>query len=79
MEILNFKSESLVVDYISFNFQTLDDSQQRKLAKPIKEDIIVNFENQFDVCFVKETAYWHGTILQFSGDNANKFYSLIQQ
>ena len=97
MQRVNFKSEDLVVDYISFNFQKLEDSKQTKiadylekigfnsyqqfgkLAKPIKEPILVDSENQFETLFVKEGPYWDGTMLQFSGSNANRFYSLIKQ
>jgi len=68
---LSFESENLVVDYISFKFQKLENSIQikiadylfklgfnsyqesGKLAKPIKEPIQVNFNNKFEVLFVK--------------------------
>lgn len=97
MQRVNFKSEDLVVDYISFNFQKLEDSKQTKiadslekigfnsyqqsgkLAKPIKEPILVDSKTQFETLFVKEGPYWDGTILHFSGSNANRFYSLVQK
>jgi hypothetical protein len=97
MERVNLKSEDLVVDDISFNFQKLEDSKQTKIAdylekigfnsyqqsgkltKPIKEPILVDSENQFETLFVKEGPYWDGTMLQFSGSNANRFWSLIKQ
>ena len=97
MKPLNFESENLVVDWISFKFQHLENHRQQKianylfrlgfnsyqesgkLAKPIKEPIQVNFTNKFEVLFVKEGPYWEGTTLQFSGSNANLFYSLIQK
>jgi hypothetical protein len=33
MKLLNFQSQNLVVDYISFKFQHLDNSKQTKLAE----------------------------------------------
>lgn len=32
MKIFDLKSENLVVDYLSFNFQKLEDSKQTELA-----------------------------------------------
>lgn len=93
---LTFKSQSLMVDWISFKFQYLSFSKQidlatylfeigfnsyqqsGKLSKPKKEPIKVNPENKFQVLFVIESPHWKGTIVQFSGFNARKFYSLIQ-
>lgn len=92
-----FESQNLVVDWISFKFQDLDNptiinianylfnigfnsyQQSGKLAKPIKESIQVSLNNQFEVLFVKEGPYWQGVILQFSGSNATRFYTLIQE
>ena len=50
-----------------------------RLAKPIKEPIQVNFNNKFEVLFVKEGPYWQGTTLQFSGSNAFVFYAFVQK
>jgi ribosomal protein S24E len=89
---LSFESENLVVDYITFKFQDLDNlhqtrianyllklgfnsyKQSGKLAKPIKESILVNLKNQFEVCFVADNLYWGGISLHFSGLNATRFY-----
>jgi hypothetical protein len=94
---LSFESENLVVDWISFKFQSLDNFTKRqivnylfktgfnsyqesgKLAKPIKEPILVSPENKLEALFVTEGPYWQGTILQFSGFNAKNFYNLIKQ
>ena len=72
---LSFESENLVVDYISFKFQNLEDFKKTKIAnylfkigfnsyqesgkltKPIKEPILVNFKNQFEVRFVGDNPY----------------------
>jgi len=93
----SFESENLVVDYITFKFQDLEDStktkianylfkigfnsyqESGKLAKPIKEPIQVNFNNKFEVLFVKDGPYWQGTTLQFSGSNAFVFYAFVQK
>ena len=92
-----FQSQNLVVDWISFKFQHLEDStktkianylfqlgfnsyqESGKLAKPIKESILVSSKNKFEVLFVREVPYWKGNILQFSGSNATRFYSLVQK
>jgi ribosomal protein S24E len=94
---LNFESENLVVDYITFKFQDLDNLHQTrianylfklgfnsykesgKLGKPIKESILVNFKNQFEVCFVADNLYWGGTLLNFSGFNATRFYFFAKE
>jgi hypothetical protein len=89
---LTFQSQNLIVDYITFKFQDLDNLNQTriakylfqlgfnsyqesaKLAKPIKEPILVNSKNQFEVSFVGDNSYWGGTLLHFSGTNATRFY-----
>jgi hypothetical protein len=94
---LSFESENLVVDWISFKFQYLEDStktkianylfkigfnsyqESGKLARPIKESILVSPENNLEALFVTRGPYWEGTILQFSGSNGNHFYSLVQK
>lgn len=45
---------------------------------PIKQ---VRFQptNSFQVLFLKDLPYWHGTVLQFSGPNANEFYNRLKQ
>ena len=49
-----------------------------KLAKPVKEPILVSSKNKFEVLFVVDNSYWQETILQFSASNATVFYHLIQ-
>jgi len=91
----NFQTENLVVDWIGFKFQYLEDftkianylfkfgfnsyQQFGKLAKPIKEPIFLSSQNKFEILFVKEGPYWQGTTLHFSGANATFFYRLIQE
>ena len=50
-----------------------------KLAKPVKEPILVSSKNKFQVLFINEAPYWKGTSVHFSGRNATIFYSLIKQ
>ncbi len=94
---LTFKSENLVVDYIRFKFQDLDNLHQTrianylfklefnsykesgKLAKPIKESILVSSKNKFEVCFVGDNPYWDGTLLHFSRLNATRFYFFLKE
>ena len=92
-----FHSNNLVVDYISFKFQSPNESKKTevanylfklgfnsyqesgKLAKPIKESILLSSKNNFEVSFLIENSYWDGILLQFSGSNAARFYSLLRQ
>ena len=88
---LSFESQNLVVDYISFKFQKLDNFTLKeiasylfqigfnsyfvsgRLAKPMKESILVDSKNSYEVLFVIENSYWKGTKLDFSGLNGNFF------
>ena len=94
---LTFYSENLVVDWISFKFQHLDNptmmqiagylfeigfnsyQESGKLAQPIRKSILVSPENKFEVLFVVDNSYWQGTLLNFSGLNAQRFYSLVKE
>ena len=93
---LNFQSQNLVVDWISFKFQESHDDlnkiakylfklgfnsyqQSGKLSKPVPERILVNSKNQFSILFVNDHSYWKGTLLQFTGLNARRFYFLAKQ
>ena len=93
---LNFQSQNLVVDWISFKFQEShydlnkiakylfklgfnSYQQSGKLSKPVPERILVNSKNQFSILFVNDHSYWKGTLLQFSGLNARRFYFLAKQ
>lgn len=94
---LNFGDQKLVVDYISFKFQSSNQStkaevanylfklgfnsyqESSKLAKPIKQPILENTNNSFEVCFVIDNSYWDGILLHFSGSNAGRFYFLSTQ
>ena len=84
---LSFESERLVVDYLSFKFQKLENSTQRKIADYLfklgfnsyKESgkltkPMVSSKNKFEVCFVGDNPYWDGTLCHFSGLNASRFY-----
>ena len=44
-----------------------------RLAKPIKESILVDPKNRYEVLFVIDNSYWEGTKLDFSGLNGNFF------
>lgn len=94
---LSFDSEKLVVDWISFKFQYLDNptmmvlanyllkigfnsyQESGKLARPMKESILVSPKNNSEALFVTQGPYWKGTILQFSGLNGTQFYRLVQK
>ena len=53
--------------------------QSGKLKEPIKEPILVESKNKYEILFVTDNSYWQGTSLQFSGSNAAWFYSLVQK
>lgn len=42
-----------------------DTQKSGKLAEPIKEPILVNSKNKFEVCFVIDNSYWPDTFLSF--------------
>ena len=50
-----------------------------KLAKPIEESILFKKKNKYKITFVVDNPYWNGTLLQFSGLNASRFYFLVKQ
>lgn len=70
---ISFESENLVVDYISFKFQHIENIEEiaqylfeigfnsyflsGRLAKPIKESILVDTKNSYEVFFVIENSY----------------------
>jgi hypothetical protein len=70
---LTFESEKLTVDWISFKFQHLENiegiaqylfkigfnsyQESNKLAKPIKQPILENTNNSFEVYFVLDNPY----------------------
>lgn len=91
-----FESESLTVDWISFQFELLTDLERKeiakyflelgfnssqeygKFAKPRKEFMFVRTTNRFQILFTIEAPYWSGTLLHFSGENAQHFYELVK-
>lgn len=75
-----YLSSSKQIDLATYLFEIGFNSYQQsgKLSKPKKESIKVHSANKFEVLFVTESPYWKGTMVQFSGFNARKFYSLIQ-
>lgn len=62
-----------------FNLGFNSYQQSGKLANPIQEIILVNSKNQFEILFINDHSYWKGTLLQFSGLNASRFYLLAKQ
>ena len=49
------------------------------MAQSIKQSILVNLKNKYEVLFVVDNPYWQGTLLHFSGANAKNFYSLVKR
>ena len=50
-----------------------------RLAKPIKEPILVDPKNRYEVLFVIDNSYSEGAKLDFSGLNGKFFFSLLRQ
>ena len=73
----NFAQTKLAEYLFKIGFNSYEESG--KLAKPIKESILVSSKNKFQVLFVHEAPYWKGTSVYFSGASATFFYSLVKQ
>jgi hypothetical protein len=80
VDYISFKFQHLdeftqkkIANYL-FNLGFNSYQESGKLAKPIKESILVSSKNKFEVCFVEDNPYWDGTLLHFSGLNASRFY-----
>lgn len=89
MTILNFDSENLVVDWISFNIQGLTDPRiiARRLFSRFNSFITVDDQhrirfsdprNNYNVSLRQYNRNWVGTQIIFSGKNAAYFYKLIK-
>jgi hypothetical protein len=50
-----------------------------KLAKPINQFITGSPKNKLEALFVTDLPHWNGTVIQFSGVNAEIFYTFIKQ
>ena len=80
--LLNFQTENLVIDYISFNIPGSDNTES--IAKYLFETFNFLPRNQNEVSFRQleydpsSKSFWEGTIIHFSGKNAAKFYKIIQ-
>jgi hypothetical protein len=74
----NQSTKTEVANYL-FNLGFNSYQESRKLAKPTRHPIFVDFKNNFEVCFLIENFYWDGTLLHFSGSNAARFYFLSTQ
>lgn len=92
MKLLNFQSENLVVDWISFNIQGLTDPRRiaNGLSKHFTPNVLMNgepiigyhnFKKKYKVSirqYTRSKGYWVGTQIIFSGKDAAHFYKLIK-
>ena len=92
MQSLNFQSQNLVVDWISFNIQGLTDPRiiASGLSKHFTPHILIDGEpyvsyhgskKKYKVSIRQYTGskgYWVGTQIIFSGKDAAHCYSLIK-
>jgi hypothetical protein len=73
----NFAQTKLAEYLFKIGFNSYQESG--KLAKPIKESILVSSKNKFQVLFVHEAPYWKGTSVYFSGASATFFTVLLNK
>jgi len=92
MSVIDFDSENLVVDWISFNIQGLTDPRTIAygLSKHFTSHVLIDdepkigfhgFKKKYKVSVRQYTGskgYWVGTQIIFSGKNAAHFYKLIK-
>ena len=92
MKLLNFQSENLVVDWISFNIQGLPDPRRIAdgLSKHFTPHVLMDdvprigyygLNKKYKVSIRQYTGskgYWVGTKIIFSGKDAAHFYKLIK-
>ena len=92
MKLLNFQSENLVVDWISFNIQGLPDPRRiaNGLSKHFTPHVLMDdvprigyhdLNKKYKVSIRQYTGskgYWVGTKVIFSGKDAAHFYKLIK-
>lgn len=73
----SFEQAKLAKYLFKIGFNSFQESG--KLAKPVKEAILVSSKNKFQVLFINGAPYWKGTYVQFSATNTTYFYSLVKQ
>jgi hypothetical protein len=67
-----------IADYLfKIGFNSYQESG--KLTKPIKDPILVNPKNKYEILFVIDNDHWDGTLLHFRGSNSACFYSLFRK
>ena len=92
MSVINFDSENLKVDWISFNLKGLIDPRliAGRLSKYFTPHVLIDdepgigfhgFRKRYKVSIHQYTGskgYWIGTKIIFSGKNASYFYKLLK-
>lgn len=90
---MNFQKNNLSIDWISFNISDLRLLEAESIASHLSElgfnssrkknngkqsPWLQNPNHEFEVLFTEyHRAYWSGTIISFSGENAAQFYHLV--
>lgn len=75
---LSSESKKLIIDSLA-NLQFNSYQQSANLSKPLKKELFVDSNNTYQVCFIQDHPYWEGTLIQFSGFNARRFYFLAKE
>lgn len=74
----NQSTKAEVANYLfKLGFNSYQESS--KFAKQIKQPILQNTDNSFQVSFVLDNPHWDGILLHFSESNAARFYFLSTQ
>ena len=89
MSVINFDSENLVVDWISFNLEGLTDPKRIADRLFSRFNVFITMDDQSKIGFSDHRnrydvlirqyrkSHWIGTQIIFSGKNAAYFYKLI--
>jgi len=78
MKLLNFQSQNLVVDWISFNIQGLTDPRTIDGGPGIGFHGLKKKYKVFIRQYMGSKGYWFGTQIIFSGKDAANCYNLIK-
>ena len=73
---LQFNQEKIANYLFSLGFNIYQKSGRS--SQPIREAILVDLENEAEAWFFHDNLYWRGSLIQFSGLNAAKFYRYVK-
>lgn len=88
-----FENQNFQPDYMAFKFQRLDPFEEKQILDylfkvgfniyselPPKHHSVRNHsKNRFKIYITKDIPFWQGTVIHFTGENGNYFYTLLKQ